>query len=79
METSNTNSMLVKKIQTLDEHNDTIKKDFTELQEKYSEKMREKAKLQDLYNSLKRKYDQVFREGLRVRYNSSPDCNRNVC
>ena len=79
METSNTNSLLVKKIQTLDEHNDTIKKDFTELQEKYSEKMREKAKLQDLYNSLKRKYDQVFREGLRVRYSSSPDCNRNVC
>ena len=48
----------------MDQTNENLKKECLDMHEKYSDKTKEKAKLQELYNSLKRKYDQAFRENI---------------
>ena len=60
----------MKRLETSNEEHDMTKKEFDELQNKYQDKVREKSKLEELYNSLKRRYDQTCREnanlGIRI-------------
>lgn len=60
-------SVLSKRLQSVDQQQESQKKELLELQDKYAEKLREKSKLQELYNALKRKYDQIARDNLSTR------------
>jgi len=71
-EANNKITVMNKKVQQLDQQNESLKKECVEMHEKYSDKSKEKAKLQELYNSLKRKYDQAFRDNIHTNSNS-PD------
>ena len=57
------------RLQATEEQYEITKREFQNIQEKYTEKVRERNKLQELYNNLKRKYDQTYRDNGRA---SSP-------
>eukprot|EP01103_Thecamoeba_quadrilineata_P013729 TRINITY_DN389_c0_g1_i4.p1 TRINITY_DN389_c0_g1~~TRINITY_DN389_c0_g1_i4.p1 ORF type:complete len:235 (-),score=44.70 TRINITY_DN389_c0_g1_i4:23-727(-) len=54
VEAHNTINIMSHKISTMKEEMDRTKKDFAELQDKYTERTRQKRKLGELYESLKR-------------------------
>eukprot|EP00850_Spirogloea_muscicola_P007089 SM000035S13069 [mRNA] locus=s35:266626:274780:- [translate_table: standard] len=51
----------MKRAQALEHEKESLVKDRTELQEKYSEKSRQKRKLEEMYDSLKTEYDLLKR------------------
>eukprot|EP00897_Mesotaenium_endlicherianum_P001039 jgi/Mesen1/10936/ME000095S10268 len=51
----------MKKVQYLEHEKDNLLKDKTELQDKYSEKSRQKRKLEEMYESLRGEYEQLKR------------------
>jgi hypothetical protein len=62
IETKSHLQMALKRIQSGEQEQENIKKEYNELQDKYQDKVREKSKLEELYNNLKRKYDQLCRD-----------------
>jgi E3 ubiquitin-protein ligase CCNP1IP1 len=59
---------------TMEENQENFQREYKELQEKYQSTTREKVKLSELYNQLKRKHDRLLQESLIVRANTAaPD------
>lgn len=64
-------SLLTQKLQNTSEQLESQKSQFLDLQEKYSQKSREKNKLQELYNGLRRKSDATSEE-MTQKFESKP-------
>jgi chromosome segregation ATPase len=65
-------SMMSKRLQTTETEHEMTRKELGELQDKYQDRVREKQKLEELYNTMKRKYDQSCRESLQTQRISLP-------
>ncbi|CAI0453463.1 unnamed protein product [Linum tenue] len=53
-----------KRCQMMEQENERLRKDKAELQEKFSEQSRQKRKLEDMYDQLKREYESVKRSAI---------------
>ena len=53
-----------KRAHSTDQEHEMTRKELSDLQDKYQDRVREKTKLEELYNTLKRKYDQMCRESI---------------
>ncbi len=64
IESQNKISMLTHQYETLKEERESTRKELGEMREKYQEKARQKRKLAELYEQLKKKYGEPATQGL---------------